>query len=86
MKAGDLIEVEWYDCTGDTSWTCVDDAAEMMPRIVTSVGYYISECENVVRISTHSMDNDSFGFISLIPAGCVFKIRLLRYADEETHE
>ena len=87
MKSGEMIEVDWYDCTGVPGWENQEGAMELEPRMVSSVGYYIGENDYKLLLSTHVLaahDDLDFGNISVIPLGCIFKMDILKRETNET--
>lgn len=70
-----LCVVEWYDAQGDTRWVSAEEAMEMEPPLIRSIGWLLRQDEKKLVIC-NSMDYDSgdVGGRDVIPMGCVKNI------------
>lgn len=79
MKKNTLIEVDWIDIVSDSSWMSEQKAVNYPAMQCKSVGYFVNEDKNVLRLSaTIQLDKEPERDITVIPKGVVKKIRRLK--------
>lgn len=77
----DLILVTWKDITGcDGSWMSLDEAKEMYPGPMETVGWLLKETpEYIVVASSRDTEEDTVGSVTAIPKSVIVNIkRILR--------
>lgn len=85
MEKNNLIEIEWVDIVSDSSWFTEQKAAEFPFVRCTSVGYYLNDTEDLIRLShTIQVDGDKDRDITVIPKGVVKNIRKLDGSARDT--
>lgn len=73
-----LVEVEWRDACGRSSWQDISDYLDLAPIQCKTAGYVLNKTEHFITIaSTQSITSDINGAIS-IPVPWVKKIRTLK--------
>jgi len=74
-----LVLIEWYDITGvERPWVPVEEAHELDPVVVQTVGWLYHKDDHVVRIaSSKHTDPETLGNINVIPRGCIVSMRCL---------
>ena len=77
-EKNDLIEIEWVDIVSDSSWFSEQKAAEFPPVQCKSVGYFLNETVDLIRLShTIQTGEDKERDITVIPKGVVKNVRRL---------
>ena len=80
MKKNTLIEVKWDDTITDSAWIAEEKAAKNPAMKCKSVGYFLNKDKKVLRLShTIQLCDKPERDLSVIPLGCVTKIRRLKY-------
>lgn len=74
LKKGDCLVVKWLDVTQRNDWLSEEDAGRAPPAVCRSVGFFLNETKDVIRISD-SVCSDTDRNVTVIPRGCVLKIR-----------
>ena len=78
LKLNSIIEVEWVDIVSHTLWLSHDRAETELPCKCKSVGYFLNQDENTLRLSCTVQSGDkSERDLTVIPKGCITKIRKL---------
>lgn len=78
MKKNTLIEVEWDDTVFAAIWYTEKNASIKQPVMCRTVGYFLNKDKKVLRLS-HTIQVSQYHErdISVIPIGCITKIRRL---------
>lgn len=76
-----LIQVEWEDTTSANVWEIIEIAETEKPCYVFTLGHFINEDENYLRLAPEKDDAGKVHGTTVIPKGCIKKITLLK-ADE----
>ena len=70
-----LVVIEWEDITGNSEpWFTVQDALDLEPARMTTVGWLISDQADFIIISSTLGDKEEAGDINCIPKS-VIKIK-----------
>lgn len=78
MEKNDLIEVEWIDIVSDSAWLSEQKAVEFSPAQCKSVGYFLNETDELIRLSsTIQLSGEKERDITVIPKGVIKNIRRL---------
>lgn len=77
LKREQIIEVNWIDITSTTSWKATDEAENYAAVGCHSVGYFINEDNDVIRISSTKNDEDERD-VNVIVKGCIKSINRLK--------
>ena len=74
-----LVLIEWYDITGvERPWVPVEEAHEIDPALVQTVGWLYHKDDHVVRIAgSRHTDPETYGNINIIPRGCIANMKRL---------
>lgn len=74
-----LVLIEWYDITGvERPWLPAEEAIELDPVIVQTVGWLYNKDDHCVRIAaSRHTDPNTYGNINVIPRGCIVNMRCL---------
>jgi len=80
MNLGDVIEIEWDDATGDSSWTTRGELEWPEMRCRT-VGYFVQENEKAIMVCDSLFDDflspdGTIGGVTTIPKGMVVSVRV----------
>mgnify|MGYP003662644038 CR=1 FL=1 len=69
--------VLWLDITSKTEpWICLDEAVEMRPATMRTVGWIIEDTPDYITIaSTIDTTDDLVGDVNCIPRGVIVEIR-----------
>jgi len=81
LKKDDIVEIQWLDIIASSAWHKEEQASRFNPADCKSLGYFLNEDKNCVRISsTVGMErsNGRERDIIVIPKGCIVKIRKLK--------
>ncbi len=77
-KYGDLLLVSWKDIVSDVSWSSMESASALLPADCKSVGWFLNEDKEVIRIFSHVNDLHCSDY-TVIPKGVIVKIiRILK--------
>lgn len=78
LKLNQIIEIEWDDTVTHSMWILQDEAkAKLLCRCKT-VGYFLNEDEQAIRLScTIQFEDKPERDLTVIPRGCITKIRKL---------
>jgi len=76
MIKNDLVEIEWLDVVSNSAWLSEQEAIELLPTQCKSVGYFLNETEDLIRLS-HTIQLDGDRDVSVIPKGIIRNIRKL---------
>lgn len=78
MKTLPLVQVTWSDAMGQAGWIRPEDAAELEPVVVHTVGWLVFKSKKkVVLVGSHN-DAGDYGDPTVIPTDWVLKIRRLK--------
>jgi len=69
-----IVLVEWLDCHCEDMWTVEDDARNLEPIVVKSVGYLIEQTETKVILSAMVSERTTMSMIVCIPRGSIVNI------------
>ena len=69
LKREDIVEVNWIDITSTTSWKTTEEAESYIAVCCHSVGYFLNEDEDVIRLSATKNDEGERDVIVIIK-GC----------------
>ena len=79
-----LVRVEWEDITGNTEpWLCIDDALELEPARMTTVGWILADRTDSIIIAGSLGDKKEAGDVNCIPKSV---IKTLEYLEEKFYE
>ena len=72
-----LVHVQWVDITQqpDGYWTEKDN---FNPADVDSLGYLVQQNNKFITIAQSVVDDGSWGGVTSIPVGCIYKISRLK--------
>lgn len=77
-KLNQIIEVEWNDTVTHSVWIPQDEAKTKPLCRCKTVGYFLNEDEQAIRVScTIQLEDKSERDLTIIPQGCITKIRKL---------
>jgi len=80
MKKNTLIEVEWDDIITDSAWIAEEKAIKKSAVKCKSMGYFLNKDKKVLRLShTIQLCDKPERDLTIIPLGCVMKIRKLKH-------
>ena len=77
LKREDIIEVNWIDITATSSWKTLEEAECYIAVTAHSVGYFINEDEDVIRISG-TKDDEGSRDVNVIVKGCIKSVSKLK--------
>ena len=77
LKREDIIEVHWLDITSTTSWKTTDEAETYIAVGCHSIGYFLNEDDDVIRISDTKNDEGERN-VNVIIKGCIKSISKLK--------
>ena len=77
LKKEDIIEVNWIDITATSSWKTLEEAETYLAVTAHSVGYFINEDDDVIRISG-TKDDEGNRDVNVIVKGCIKSISKLK--------
>ena len=70
-----IVKVEWEDITGNTEpWYTIEDALELEPAHMTTVGWLISNKDNYITVSSTLGTKKEASDINCIPRSVIIKI------------
>lgn len=73
---GRIVYVEWIDAAGNDRWGDVDERRKTKPLRCHTVGVLLARDRDGVRVtSSWCDDNDTVADTTVIPNGCVKRIR-----------
>lgn len=84
IKKGTLVIVYWWDTIGEENWTEIKDIEKEKVPLVKTVGWFLSEDENCIRLLTSICDEDAS--YSIIPKGTVKDIESVQDDEIEVQE
>lgn len=80
MKKNTLIEIEWEDIYSTCSWHTEVSASNFPIPQCKSVGYFLNRDKKCLRLSmTIQTDRFSDRDVTVIPIGCITKVRRLKH-------
>lgn len=74
ITRGDMVEIRWADAIDESDWVNIDVAEIDKPRKTKSIGYFINEDDECVRIA-YSVAEDGDISYEVLPKGMVKDIR-----------
>lgn len=77
LKKEDIIEVHWLDITSTASWKTTDEAECYIAVTCHSIGYFLNEDDDVIRISATKNDEGERD-VNVIVKGCIKSISKLK--------
>ena len=77
LRRNDIVEIHWIDITITTSWKSTEEAENYIPVGCQSVGYFLNEDDDVIRISA-SKNNEGERDVNVIIKGCIKSISKLK--------
>ena len=77
LKRDDLVEIHWIDITSTTSWKTTEEAENYIAVGCQSVGYFLNEDDNIIRISA-TKNNENERDVNVIIKGCTKSISKLK--------
>lgn len=77
LKREDIVEVHWIDITSTASWKTLEEAESYIAVTSHSVGYFINEDSDVIRISATKNDEGERD-VNVIVRGCIKSISKLK--------
>jgi hypothetical protein len=79
LKLNDIVEIEWVDIVTHSVWIPQEEAKEKPLCQCKSVGYFLNQDDKIIRIScTIQLDDKPERDLTVIPKGCITKIRRLK--------
>ena len=73
-----LVQVEWEDITGNSEpWFTVQDALDLEPARMVTVGWLISDREGYITISSTLGDKEEASDINCIPKSVIKKMTII---------
>ena len=75
-----LVYVQWMDSCGLNNgvWKSRDDAEEMEPLVIDSVGYVLKETEEHITIASHVCEHQVSGEMSIPKSAIIGKPKALK--------
>lgn len=78
LKLNDIVEIFWVDTVSHSQWLSQEKAETESLCRCKSVGYFLNQNDEVIRLScTIQLDDKPERDLTVIPQGCVTKIRKL---------
>lgn len=77
LRKEDVVEVNWIDITTTASWKTLEEAECYLAVTAHSVGYFINEDDDVIRISG-TKDDEGNRDVNVIVKGCIKSISKLK--------
>lgn len=77
LRKEDVIEVHWIDITTTASWKTIEEAENYIPTSCYSVGYFLNEDKDVIRLSATKNDEGERD-VNVIIKGCIQSIGKLK--------
>ncbi len=77
LKKEDIVEIHWIDITSTASWKTLEEAECYIAITAHSVGYFINEDDDVIRISASKTDEGDRD-VTVIVKGCIKSISKLK--------
>ncbi len=84
MERGTLVVIYWWDALDESSWTPIALIEIQKPPLVKSVGWFLSEDDDCVRLLDSVVGNEA-GY-SIIPKGTIKQIETVRDDELEVPE
>lgn len=79
LKLNQLIEVSWDDIVTHSVWISREEAKKKPVCKCKSTGYFLNQNDKIIRLScTIQIGADSERDLTVIPKGCITKIRRLK--------
>lgn len=77
----ECLYIKWLDITSKNGWVDESQAASTQPCVCYSVGFYLNETEEVIRISD-SINDDGDRSVLVIPKGVVVEIIRMKKVED----
>ena len=77
LRKEDVVEVHWVDITSTASWKTTEEAETYIAVGCHSVGYFLNEDNDVIRISATKNDEGERD-VNVIVKGCIKSISKLK--------
>jgi hypothetical protein len=74
FESNDLVFVLWWDTKQDPGWVTREEALKKKSPICASVGFYIGQDDESLKISPTICVNDNDCDSLIIPKGCIMQI------------
>jgi len=81
LKKNTRLEIFWHDILSVSAWRSEEEASKVGAAKCKSLGYFLNEDDEFIRISSCVGHDDELGNernVTIIPKGCITKIRRLR--------
>lgn len=72
------LEITWLDIVEDSSWMSIQKALLYKPCLCKTVGFFLNQNDEVIRISGSIQVNDHDRNVIVIPWGCIKSIKVLK--------
>ena len=73
-KFNSVLVVDWIDIVSESSWLSPHDARNLNPCRCKTVGFFLSQDEDCIRLSQSIQLDDTERDVTTIPWGCIKKI------------
>lgn len=78
FKRNKIVEVTWEDTAGYSTWKTPESLEHENGIMVKSIGYLVERNKNHIKICGDWSDQDDIHHATVIPTGCVKKIRRIK--------
>lgn len=80
-----LVLIEWTDCHCEDMWTVEEDAVNLEPILVKSVGFLLKETDTKVVLSAMFTERDTLSMVQCIPRGSIVTMKELQEVGDWTY-
>lgn len=75
-----LVKLKWIDSSAPDTWTVFEEVRDVMPLIITTVGYVQNETDEFITVASHVAKYSVTG-IMCIPKVCIQNTEVLQQPD-----
>lgn len=73
-----IVEVEWVDITSYSNWKDPNEAGNIKPTGVKTVGYLVNKDKKNIRVAMSVTEDLDMAPVKVIPLGVVTRVRRIR--------
>lgn len=74
LHKNDAILIKWSDIVQENGWHSEEDAGKCEPIICRTLGFFLNETKQVIRLSDTLSSDDGDRNVTVIPKGVILKV------------
>lgn len=74
----DIVSVIWEDASHNNTWHTIEDAMNMKPYIVTTLGHLLKRDKKCVVVTQSISDRNTISDTMRVPVGMIRSVKVLK--------